>query len=374
MQIDIDHIRQLVIEEMTGTLSEEDSAWLQQARAESAEVWLMYNQLRKELDTTATREALADLSHTLPAEKVLANAKRKKKTRTIFSITSVAALVLVAVGLYSLFDPRPVPQGYSANLPRTGVQLQLAGGKVVDLSKDQQQVQVGGITINNTQKELTYTANNNTPAGMATLRVPAGKDYKIQLSDGTQVWLNAATRMEFPLSFKGRTREINIQGEAYLQVAKDPQQPFIVHLPHSTVQVLGTAFNVNTYDSGQVKVSLLEGSVKMLTPDHNRVLQPGYAIHFDAERGITMAPFDESEVLSWQKGIYNFDDKPLQEVCNIIPRWYGVNVVMDDAQTARRHFTGYFDRNKPLQRALDNLKATKLINYYFDKDGVLHIQ
>jgi len=147
MQIDIDHIRQLVIEEMTGTLSEEDSAWLQQARAESAEVWLMYNQLRKELDTTATREALADLSHTLPAEKVLANAKRKKKTRTIFSITSVAALVLVAVGLYSLFDPRPVPQGYSANLPRTGVQLQLAGGKVVDLSKDQQQVQVGSFCV-----------------------------------------------------------------------------------------------------------------------------------------------------------------------------------------------------------------------------------
>ena len=378
MQFDIDHIRQLVIEEITGTLSEADAAWLQQMRAESAEVWLLYTQLREELDTPAVQEAMAELANTLPAEKILADVKRRKKRNLIItSITSVAALLLVAAGLYAYLAHRPIQQGFAtrnhpANVER--VELQLANGKIIDLSSEKQQVQVGGVTINNTKQTLTYAANNSTPAGWATLNVPAGKDYKIELSDGTEVWLNAATRLSFPFTFNGRSREVTINGEAYLKVAKNTQQPFIVHLPQSTVQVLGTAFNVNTYDSGQVKVSLLEGSVRMLAPNHDRVLQPGYAIHYESGKGMDVERFDEAEVLSWQHGIYTFDDRPLEDVCNIIPRWYGIKVVIDNPQTARRHFTGYFDRNKPVQTALEHLKATKLLDYYFDKDNILHIQ
>lgn len=378
MKIDVDHIRQLVIEEMTGTLSDADAAWLQQMRAESAEVWLLCTQLRKELDTPEIQEAVTSLEDTLPVEKVLANAKRNKRKRNIItSIASMAILLLMAAGLWTYLGHQPVQHGLAVNnhlaVPR-GVQLQFSNGTIVDLSQEQKQVKVGNVTINNAQQKLTYAAANSTLAGWATLNVPPGKDYKIQLSDGSEVWLNSATRLTFPFTFSGQTREISINGEAYLKVSRHSQQPFVVHLPHSTVQVLGTAFNVNTYDSGHIKVALLEGSVKMLTTKRNVVLQPGYAIHYSDAAGMEVAPFDTAEVLSWQHGIYAFDDKPLEAVCDIIPRWYGIKVVIDNPQTARRHFTGYFDRNRPVQTALESLKATRLIDYYFDKDNILHIR
>ena len=118
------------------------------------------------------------------------------------------------------------------------------------------------------------------------------------LSDGTSVQLNADSKIQFPVAFNGRTREVSISGEAYLNVAEDEQRPFVVHLPNSTIQVLGTEFNVNTYSND--KVALVKGAVKLSINNTSVLIKPGYAASYSIEKGIQTGPFNEEELLAWK--------------------------------------------------------------------------
>jgi len=188
------------------------------------------------------------------------------------------------------------------------------------------------------------------------------------------IWLNSATKLEFPLAFPGDTREITISGEAYLKVAKNAAKPFIVHLPHSTVQVLGTEFNVNTYDSGLVKVALVEGSVNMQAPTGTSKLAPGKQAVYRFGQPISQETFDARTVLSWQKGLFYFNDASLQEISKVLPRWYGIQVTIDDPSILSRTFSGIIDRNKPIEVFMEDLKMISRINAYRDKQNVLHFK
>jgi len=375
MHPDQDYIRQLVIEEIAGTISEQDAAHLRQIIAESTEAWVLYTQLHQELDSFEIRAATEALAYNLTAEKILIDSKNRKRRRQGITIGSIAILFLLGIGLYVNFladklQPDPVPPPHHQQF----VELQIANEKTVTLFDEKRQIALEGITLNNIQRTLSYSADK-APAGLATLSVPAGKDYKIQLSDGTEVWLNADSKLQFPFNFDGKIREITVTGEAYLKVAPNPQKPFIVHLPYSSnVEILGTSFNVNTYDQRKIKVSLLEGTVKMQTQREARILKPGEQTIYNPERGLLITTFDEEEVLAWQHGIYSFEDTPLEEICQVIPRWFGIKVMIDKPQAAKQRFTGSFDKNQPVQVLLEGLKSTNLIDYDFDKDSVLHIR
>lgn len=375
MHLDQDYIRQLVIEEIAGTISEADAAHLRQIIAESTEAWVLYSQLHQELDSFEVRAAREALAYDLTAEKILIDSKNRKRRRQGISIGSIAILFLLGIGLYINFLSNKYQPDPAFSNQQQFVELQLSNEKTVTLSGDKQQIELGGITLNSAQRTLTYSSEGNAPAGLATLSIPVGKDYKIQLSDGTEVWLNSSTKLQFPFNFDGKTREITVTGEAYLKVAPNPQKPFIVHLPYSSnVEILGTSFNVNTYDPGKIKVSLLEGAVKMQTQQEVKILKPGEQTIYIPTKGLHVTTFDEENVLAWQHGIYRFEDTPLEEICQVIPRWFGIKVVIDNRQAAKQRFTGSFDRNQPVQTSLERLKSTDLIDYYFDKDSVLHIK
>lgn len=207
---------------------------------------------------------------------------------------------------------------------------------------------------------------------MNRLRVPVGKDYRVTLSDGTEIWLNSATTLQFPFKFSGKTREISIQGEAYLEIAEQAGQPFLVHTQHGTLQVLGTSFNINDYDSGIVKVSLVEGALRFKTKTKNVAITPGQQAVYAVNKNIRLQPFEEEEVLAWRSGKYYFIEATLQEIVTVLPRWYGISVVIDNPRLGGERFAGQMDRNKPLTTFLDNLSTTMKLSYYFDKE-VLHL-
>lgn len=374
MHFDQDYIRQLVIEEIAGTISEPDAAQLRQIIAESAEAWVLYTRLHQELDTFEVRAAQEALAYNLTAEKILIDIRNKKRRRRGISIGSIAIVFLLGVACYINFlsDSFQSPPFHQQQF----VELRLRNGKRVALSAEKQQIVLEGITLNSTQQTLSYSSTGMAPAGLATLSVPVGKDYKIQLSDGTEVWLNASTRLQFPFNFDEKVREITIDtGEAYVKVAANPHKPFIVHLPYnSRVEILGTAFNVNTYDQGRISVSLLHGAVKMQTQQETRILQPGQQTIYIPGKELQISTFEAENVLAWQQGIYRFEDTPLEEICQVIPRWFGIKVVIDNHQAAERRFTGSFNKHQSLQTSLERLKSTGLIDYYFDKDSILHIQ
>jgi ferric-dicitrate binding protein FerR (iron transport regulator) len=383
MQPARDYIHTLMIEKITGSISEQDNRLIEQLMADDPKVKAVYERLLSrfepdDLDTNFQRFKTNEGWQDIPA-----TATRKRRRRMLLLAGASAAAALVA-GLFIIINhyyPQNNIRTYTTTntntAPQKSIQLQLANGRTIDLSFRKGQLQAGAATLNNAGKSLSYTeATGSAASAQNVLTVPIGLDYKIALSDGTTVWLNSATTLRFPFTFTGNAREISLSGEAYLQVAPNAKKPFIVHTPLGTVKVLGTAFNVNTYDSGIIRVALVEGGVQVKAGRQEVAIRPGEeAVYTDQQQHITVQEFDDEEVLSWRLGIHYFHNATVATICNVFPRWYGSNIVIDDQRLANNRFTGILNRNEPLETFLRTLKATTAINdYYFDQDGLLHLK
>lgn len=367
-----EHISQLVLEELTGIISDADKDFLEKAVAADPEAFRIRQEMHQVLSAPEVAAAQENLPQTLSDDKIMFVIHRKRRALIIRRISGVAAAVLVAAaGIFYLYKPI----SYSttlADIPAGHISLEI-NGKLLDLTAAGQSLETEGIQLNMKDNRLSFSVSG-TSATKAILRVPAGKDYKVALPDASEVWLNAGSNMEFPLAFNGNARRVRINGEAYVKVAANAAQPFTVQLPHSQVQVLGTEFNINTYDSGHVKVALLSGAVKVNTPGQSTLLKPGMEADYQHQSGVKTGTFDRNEVLSWQQGVYYFNDLPLEEVCRVITRFYGKVMVMDNPDAGNRKFTGFCDRTKPIDTFLENLKMTNGMDYYTDERQVIHIR
>jgi len=294
-------------------------------------------------------------------------------------ILAAAAItgIVIAIQIFKAdVNPNPSPNTAIAN--NKTVELQLGNGRVFALSGNTNTHTYGAGTLQNSGATLTYTVDK-TKGGeevltaINSLKVPIGMDYKIVLSDGSTVWLNSQTVIKFPFKFGATSREISVNGEAFLEVTKDPARPFFVRTSRGAVQVLGTSFNVNTYDSGVVKVALVEGAVRFKTKSSETTIKPGWEAVYRNE-AVGLKPFDQDVTLAWRTGRLYFENATIQEITNVLPRWFGVEVQFDNPSVKTDTFTGVVNRNKPITIFLDKLKKIMGIDYYFDKKGILHIK
>jgi len=372
-----------IIEELTGRqnariISEEEETLLNQLISENEAARQLWEDLREEHAGLQLQEDWQQYDETAVWTKVRNHIddKRGRMIRLRWMFSAAAAIAILAVCLLMFLhmpDRMPKQESLVKNeKSRPGnIQLTLPNGQTIDLSNNTGQVNIGGATLQNKNKVLSYTSAEKVPAGTSILTVPIGKDYKLQLSDGSEIWLNSATTLSFSFTF-GDSREITIKGEAYLKVAADAKKPFIVHLPTTTVQVLGTEFNVNTYNTGQETVSLVAGAVKMKSTSVTQLLKPGLEATYTTGAGFKVQPFEEDITLSWRQGIYKFQGKTLEEICRVLPRWFGIQVEMDNNRIAGILFSGVLDRKRPLEKQLVSFQAED-VQYYF-KDGVLHFK
>ncbi|NML41957.1 DUF4974 domain-containing protein [Chitinophaga sp. G-6-1-13] len=371
--MDYEKIRDLSFDELLGMISEEDKSFLQSAIREDLQARNIWEGIQRERS-----RLLADASESYdqhPVDEVLADLNTGNRLRFVKKAISIAAACLIAIvgSWYLLVHTAQQPLAAVQDTAIHTIRLMTAEGKTIDLSNDSAGIRVGNTVLNNTQHTLSFDASHQNGTGINTLTVPAGKDYHLLLADGTQIQLNAATTISFPFTFPGKTREITINGEAYLQIAAKADQPFIVHLPGNTVNVLGTAFNINTYDAGLVKVALVEGAVKIATGKKDVLLKPGYEIT-STHSGITTEAFDADKVLGWRTGVYTFENASLQELAPVILRWFGVTIALDNQRVSSRRFFGIIDRNQPLQAFLHNLERADGIKSRYDQQGVLHFE
>ncbi|WP_343673168.1 FecR domain-containing protein [Chitinophaga sp.] len=162
-----------------------------------------------------------------------------------------------------------------------------------------------------------------------TLNIPRGGQYRVTLSDGTRVWLNAASSLSYPTAFTGKERSVTLKGEAYFEVAHNANQPFIVHTPDEDVKVLGTSFNVNCYnDENGTVTTLATGSVRLDSRDaaHTTELHPGEQAVLLDNTTFNVAAVDVSLYTAWKDGDFRFKATPLTEVMRQIGRWYDLDV------------------------------------------------
>lgn len=288
-----------------------------------------------------------------------------------------AATIGAGVFIYAITKTNHSSKVLSAvhkNIPAKSIYLELKDGQIIDLSGSgqYQKTEDGQVTLNNSRNTLTFVADR-TNNGLNKLVVPSGKDYSIRLSDGTEIRMNAGSTLQFPFGFAGSSREVFLTGEAYIKVATVASQPFTIHTPDATIQVLGTEFNVNTYNPGKATISLVQGAVKVLAGKQEVVLKPGLQAEYTTQKGINTHPFDKNDVLSWLEGKYEFRETPLSEIIPILERWYDVKIITDHPTVAEKTFNMQIDRSEGLEALLEMLKITCNADYYYKHDTI-HIK
>lgn len=201
---------------------------------------------------------------------------------------------------------------------------------------------------------LVYTPDGKTPNETVynTMSTPRGGQYRLTLPDGTEVWLNAASSITYPTSFTGNERKVTITGEAYFEVAKNARMPFRVKTNETTVEVLGTHFNINAYaDEATVKTTLLEGSVKVISATTSGVLEPGQQALVSKGNIQLVRDANTEEAVAWKNGRFYFDGADIQSIMRQVARWYNVTVVYEQ-QVPQGHYKGKPSRNLTLMQML----------------------
>lgn len=201
---------------------------------------------------------------------------------------------------------------------------------------------------------------------MNTLYTPAGQRAQLILQDGTEVWLNAKSRLTYPAHFSGDSRKVAIEGEAFFKVAKDPSRPFIVSTHDVDMKVLGTQFNVCSYpESGYVQTSLLEGSVCVFFPDKENegiILNPDQQVTVSNGK-MEVEPIRLKEHFLWRNGVYAFENEPLIDILKKLELYYDVKIIVKDTTLFKGTYTGKFRQRDSLDdvfRVLQQIRKFKI--------------
>mgnify|MGYP002557141167 CR=1 FL=1 len=199
------------------------------------------------------------------------------------------------------------------------------------------------------------------------LNIQPGAEFCLTLSDGTRVWLNSDTQLKYPSTFKGqKSRKVWLTGEAYFEVAKDPEHPFYVSTGQVDVRVYGTQFNVNTRYRGKIATTLVSGSVAVI-PENAREetkLTPGHTAEYNLQtRDMEVNDKDIQLYIGWKSGTYQFEDISLQDFFDEISHWYDIRVIFKDEGIKSESFSGIISRSTSLRKLLDMLEKTNYVGF-----------
>lgn len=196
-----------------------------------------------------------------------------------------------------------------------------------------------------------------------TLTTPRGGQYRVTLSDGTRVWLNASSSLRYPTAFTERERMVEISGEAYFEVEKSKDMPFVVKAGRAVVQVLGTQFNIMAYsDEAALNTTLVEGGVRVSIGDVSKTLKPGQQARLTAGGELTLADdADIDQTLAWKDNLFTFNDVDIRTVMRQIARWYDVDITYTGKIS--QHFNGNISRSVNVSKVLAMLELTGTVHF-----------
>jgi hypothetical protein len=218
----------------------------------------------------------------------------------------------------------------------------------------------GNIAITKTENgQIVYEKNNvdkskfiSHRSAINTIQTPKGGKYQIRLPDGSKVWLNSASTLIYPTTFAGNERKVQLKGEAYFEIAPNKNVPFRVESDNQIVEVLGTHFNINSYDDEDyVKTTLLEGSVKVILSSNpneiskTKLLKPGeQSLTKSSQSGIRIENADTEKAVAWKNGYFKFRNTPIKEIMREIERWYDVELIYE-GKIPSDEFTGFISND-----------------------------
>ncbi len=214
--------------------------------------------------------------------------------------------------------------------------------------------------------QISYGKNLRTSLEMS-VEVPYKSEYQFVLSDGTMVWMNAGSKVTFQHPFDGNSRDIRIEGEVFLEVAKDASRPFVVHLPgNNAVEVLGTQFNIKAYpDELYQETVLVEGSILWKSNSgKERILEPGQLLSMNnADNQIEVEEVELYPHIAWKEGRFVYESQTLEAIMNDLSRWYGFNVIYQLSELRELHFSMDVQRYEDLSSILELFELTDKVKF-----------
>ena len=374
------NIEQLMIEKLSGTISPEDSIYLDRLLISEAEIRQRWEDIKGSFEADEPHRFLEsiDTEDAWLHFKVRIEEKKQKRAILIRRLAVAASLMIPLFLAFLFFFHTKTSNGIvHVNSSDRSVKLYLKGSNPINLSNYTSTsipANLRNVKLNVGNGSLSYVILKDQGTGpLNTLVIPETLTYKVTLSDGSEVWLNSLSQLKFPFEFSKEKREVWVNGEAYFKVAKNQYCPFIVHTSLTDIRVLGTEFNVNTYDSLQVKTALVRGSVNTSAANGKTILlKPGFKSVFSKRKQFQIRAFDGDSELSWMKGVYLFQNSSLNDIAIVVYRWFGETLIFDNPEISSIHFTGALIKGKPLNDFLDNLSLTSNISYRSDS-GIIHL-
>ncbi|WP_372752426.1 FecR family protein [Mariniflexile sp.] len=311
-----------------------------------------------------------------------------RKRSVFYAMMGVAASLVILIGLGLYFKPK---QNESItdfvktlepanNNSASEVTLVLGAGENLKIDD-----KVASISYSNSGEEVkigsAQTVNQqsvkNNKLVYNTLLVPYGKRTKIQLSDGSTVWLNSGSRLVYPIVFKGKRREVYLEGEAIFDVAHNKKQPFIVMSQNQEVEVLGTVFGVTNYlDENSINTVLKSGSVQISYKNNSAShsdkmkITPGTIASYNKKtKGIISEKVNVDNYFSWREGVLIFKNNDLQFIMKRLSRYYNIDIEISNALKSTTEevetFSGYLDLNEDVDKVIESIEMSTNLNYTF---------
>ena len=339
--------------------------------------WIAENERNKDLfDKICSEDTMQKKIHNYKNsdaeqafDKFLKARTQRSKRRILYRVLSGAATIALCLGLWTLVQlqkqkTQPLQVAtteqhatdMSENKPvltlGDGTQMNVWGDNLHFKETEKGQKIMLGDSLLSQRDDFTTTESYNT------LEVPAMCDFHFTLSDGTKVWMNAASTLKYPTKFAADSRTIFASGEIYLEVAKDAKRPFYVAIDGITIKVLGTSFNIRAYENeNDTKVTLIEGKIAAQTNDKEYTLTPGKQLKRGKTfGGVGIRTVDPTEIIAWTKGYYVFKKSRLQDVATTLQNWYGVTIMMTSEISSTTTYTGVVNKKESLDVFLRRLE------------------
>ena len=297
--------------------------------------------------------------------------QQRRKRRFLINMTRVAAVALpfvialvLYVGLNREEEQMVRPSLASNILPGTSkAVLTLANGQMIPLGKEatDSTIITDGTQISASGSGVTYASGVESESVVYNkLEIPRGGEFCLTLSDGTRVWLNSETSIQYPVAFGAKERRVFVQGEAYFEVAKDANKPFTVQFMSSSVTVLGTSFNIRAYpEEKRSQTTLAEGSVRIYSPGSSMLLKPGEQAEVSALSGeMVKQEVEVKNFTSWKDGRFVFEQQPLEDIMRTLERWYDIRVIFKDEGAKRISLSGNMKRYGDFSQVMKMLQMT----------------
>jgi ferric-dicitrate binding protein FerR (iron transport regulator) len=297
------------------------------------------------------------------------------------SAAAAAILILLTAGIY-YYQNSPEPVLVKTETPRFRNDVAPGNNKAILTLDDGSKIDLDdaktGILANESNIDIKKTGAGQLEYAAGTqsvktvkyniLSTPMGGEYQLVLPDGSKVWLNSGSTLRFPTAFIGSERIVELKGEAYFDIAKNPKMPFLVRTNNAMdIKVLGTQFNIMAYDDEKnINTTLIEGSVEVLKGSGKTMLKPGQEAILNRGSGnIKVASADLEQAIAWKNGYFIFYNENIESIMRKVSRWYNVDVVYQ-GNLSNKDFVGTISRNKNISELLKMLELTGAVHFSID--------